>query len=258
MAKFLKFKTQFAQVPNALLQDGRLSFKARGLWAYLQSLPEDWDFAVERIAEDGQDGKDSVRAGLRELEAAGYLSRRMVSIGAGGSETEYQLSVPVAENPPAQMVAVAENPPAGNPPADIVITNTQIADKQESQVSIETTAQAPGDKDINELVSFLKTGCEKKGWAYDRQDDRRFARHIMTAKEFRAQAEKCGMIPFEYAAAIFNAAAALKEDETPALPFWHGKITGTAAIYRNHAKVYNDAKEFKNKQAPKTRHYKTL
>lgn len=135
MAKVRKFQSQFAQVPNAMLQDSRLSFKARGLWAYMQSLPDDWDFAVERIAE-GKDGKDAVRSGLRELEAAGYLSRKMISVGAGGSETEYSLSVPVAENPTAQTVAVAENPPAGNPPADIGITKKQVTDKYKSQGAI--------------------------------------------------------------------------------------------------------------------------
>lgn len=249
MAKFRKFKTEFAQVPNALLQDGRLSFKARGLWAYLQSLPEDWDFAVERIAEGGQDGKDSVRAGLRELEAVGYLSRRMVSIGAGGSETEYQLTVPVAGNPPAQTVAVAENPPAGNPPVDIEITKKQITGKEtESQVSIETTAQAPGDPGISALIFEIKAHCEKYGWAYDRKDDRRMARHILTAKEFKAQADMCGMSQHSYAIAIIMASALLD--------FWRGKICGPAAIYRHHAKVYNEAKELKNKNV--TPHFKTL
>lgn len=157
MAKFRKFKTDFAQVPNALLQDRRLSFKARGLWAYLQSLPEDWDVAVERIAEGGQDGKDAVRSGLRELEAAGYLVRRMVSIGAGGSETEYQLSVPVAENPPAETVAVAENPPAGNPPADIVITNKQVP----TNINPSTSPSASATDQLFE--AFWQSYPNKKG-----------------------------------------------------------------------------------------------
>jgi hypothetical protein len=248
MAKITKFKSAFAQVPNALLQDGKLSFKARGLWAYMQSLPDDWDFSVERIAE-GKDGKDAVRSGLLELEAAGYLERRKYSVGAGGSETEYVLKFASAENPPMETVPSAENPPAGNPPVDIGITKKQIADKEiESQGTIVPTAQAPGDPGISALIFEIKCHCEKHGWAYDRKDDRRMARHILTAKEFKAQADMCGMAQHSYAVAIVMASALLD--------FWRGKICGPAAIYRHHAKVYNEAKELKNRNV--TPHFKTL
>jgi len=117
MAKFRKFKSDFAQVPNSLLQDGNLSFKARGLWAYLQSLPEDWDHAVERIAEGGPDGEASIRTGLKELEFAGYLARKQIPISTGGSETEYELLIPSR---------AVENRGLGNRGLDIGITNTQI------------------------------------------------------------------------------------------------------------------------------------
>jgi len=158
MAKITKFKSSFAQVPNALLQDSRLSFKARGLWAYMQSLPEDWDFAVERIATD-KDGKDSVRSGLFELEAAGYLVRKVQSIGKGGAVAEYVLMLPVAENSPPQKVAMAENPPAGNPPVDIGITKTQITTKK-SQSCASPTASANIDPYFD---AFWQKYPNKKG-----------------------------------------------------------------------------------------------
>ena len=121
MAKITKFKSSFAQVPNALLQDGKLSFKARGLWAYMQSLPDDWDFSIERIAEGGQDGETSVRSGIKELEASGYLARTQTPLSSGGTVTEYQLTVPTR---------AVENRGLGNQPVDIGITNTQIATKK--------------------------------------------------------------------------------------------------------------------------------
>ena len=71
---------------RAMLQDTTISFKARGILSYLISLPSDWKAASDRVAEHGGhksddpkkrgDGRDSVRAGMRELEKAGYLHRR--------------------------------------------------------------------------------------------------------------------------------------------------------------------------------------
>lgn len=60
---------------NELLRDTRLSWKARGLLAYLLSQPPGWHTWLEHLATQAPDGRDSVRAGLRELESCGYLRR---------------------------------------------------------------------------------------------------------------------------------------------------------------------------------------
>ncbi len=72
---FPKQRVPFAQIANALLQDKQLSFKAKGLYAYLYSKPDTWDFAVKRIARDGLDGVRAISAALKELERLGYLVR---------------------------------------------------------------------------------------------------------------------------------------------------------------------------------------
>lgn len=65
----------FAQIHNAALADGRLSFKARGILAYLLSRPPGWKTSAERLAKSGVDGERAIKSGLKELEAAGYLKR---------------------------------------------------------------------------------------------------------------------------------------------------------------------------------------
>ena len=52
-----------------------LSMKARGLLAFMLSLPDDWDFTVGGLAAFLPDGKRSIKSGLAELEAAGYVAR---------------------------------------------------------------------------------------------------------------------------------------------------------------------------------------
>jgi hypothetical protein len=74
--KILKEKIRFTQVSNDVLNDKNLSAKAKGVFAYLYSKPDDWDFAVERIISDFKDGRDSIISGLKELEAFSYLKRK--------------------------------------------------------------------------------------------------------------------------------------------------------------------------------------
>lgn len=59
---------KYGVIPNHILRDKRISLKAKGLWAYIQSKPDNWDFSAERIARECTDGKDGIRSGLKELE----------------------------------------------------------------------------------------------------------------------------------------------------------------------------------------------
>lgn len=67
MAK-LKIVNRYGITPNEVLNNKNLSWKAKGLYGYIQSKPEDWDFAVNRITEDAKDGRDGTANGLKELE----------------------------------------------------------------------------------------------------------------------------------------------------------------------------------------------
>ena len=74
----LFIKNRFGVAPNELLNDENISLKAKGLFTFLQSKPDNWEFSVERIAKQTKDGKNSVRSAIKELEEAGYLVRTPV------------------------------------------------------------------------------------------------------------------------------------------------------------------------------------
>jgi hypothetical protein len=91
----------FTIIRNATLRDARLTFKARGLLAFILSQPEGYRVSAEELAVEGPDGRDAIRSALREMEAGGYLRREKRRTGDGRLMTDAVLyEVPlVAENP---------------------------------------------------------------------------------------------------------------------------------------------------------------
>lgn len=64
-------------------QDARLSLEARGLFALMVSLPDNWEYTVSGLAVKAGCGRDKVRRLLRDLQEVGYLTREQ-SHDAGG------------------------------------------------------------------------------------------------------------------------------------------------------------------------------
>lgn len=61
---------------HAYLDDPRLSYRAKGLYAAILAHRDDAEtFTTAKMIDAAQDGKDSVAAGIRELLDVGYLTR---------------------------------------------------------------------------------------------------------------------------------------------------------------------------------------
>ncbi len=58
-----------------IFKDERLSWKAKGLWGFAFSQKDDWNFNMQDMVNQSSDGKDSVRAGIAELEKFGYIKK---------------------------------------------------------------------------------------------------------------------------------------------------------------------------------------
>jgi len=57
------------------VEDPRLSWKAKGMLAYLMSKPGDWQIWVRDLVKRSADGRDAVLSGLQELIGAHYAAR---------------------------------------------------------------------------------------------------------------------------------------------------------------------------------------
>lgn len=76
MSIFRVNKTKnFTVMSNCHFKDYSLSFKAKGLLSTILSFPDNWDYSIEGLSRIAKDGVASVRAGIIELEEAGYITR---------------------------------------------------------------------------------------------------------------------------------------------------------------------------------------
>lgn len=76
MARLIKRdRGNYTNTSNKVIRDERLTWKARGIFNYLWSQADNWQFYVAEIANHAKDGVKSTRSGLDELEKYGYLKR---------------------------------------------------------------------------------------------------------------------------------------------------------------------------------------
>jgi DNA-binding MarR family transcriptional regulator len=68
-----KHDREFFLMDNAPVQDPGLSWAAKGLLAYLLSLPETWEVHLTDLFRRSACGRKPTQAALKELIAAGYV-----------------------------------------------------------------------------------------------------------------------------------------------------------------------------------------
>ena len=119
----------------------KLSLKAIGLYLYIISKPDAWDFSISGTASQVSDGKDSIRSAISELENIGFLERNRVrrddgTYGDGVWFVYDRVSdKPVSENP------TLDNPTLDKPPQ--VSTKKENTKKEKVNFSSERISSSP-------------------------------------------------------------------------------------------------------------------
>ena len=91
MAIFRVERTRdYTVMSNHHLKDTGLSLKSKGLLSIMLSLPESWNYTTRGLAAICREGVDAIGSAIRELEAAGYIVRRLLRGDDGRiTDTEY-------------------------------------------------------------------------------------------------------------------------------------------------------------------------
>ncbi|HCU5991637.1 TPA: replication protein [Legionella pneumophila] len=96
-----KKQQNFVILDKTCLNDESLSWGAKGLHAYLISLPDNWKVRVSDLKGRARNGRDAVRGLLSELEQAGYIQKTICRDDASGrfGGVEYLvLEIPETKN----------------------------------------------------------------------------------------------------------------------------------------------------------------
>lgn len=136
-----EFDEQFTQIKNDWLRDERISFKARGLLAYIESHSTGWQISVHWLAGKNPEGKEAIRSAIQELELYGYLKRDQENIGGKFGEVVWTTQEPLADKP------LAENPPHKN-----TISKNTIDKNRERELFDEFWAIYP--KKVDKAIAF--------------------------------------------------------------------------------------------------------
>lgn len=136
----------FAQISNAVVEDKRLSWRARGILCYLLSKPDGWKANPRDIEKRGPEGRDAVRKAMAELQAAGYAELRTVQRPKGAlSGREWVIYESRDYRQP-------ENPSFGKPLQSIDHKKCQSDDNLKTRPSENPTVEESADSNTKEKV----------------------------------------------------------------------------------------------------------
>lgn len=174
MTKINKKSSGFFTITNnQLIRDDRLSWKARGIFTYLWSMSDGWDFRVNEVSRHAKDGRDSLRAGLKELEEYGYLKRHYKQSNGGkldgyewilndtpAAGKSAENSIESNEIPATGKPGVRDNRQPDNPPlSNINLRNTNLSNIKDKEPSIRTPSPLSGGDGLTsktkEILDYL-------------------------------------------------------------------------------------------------------
>jgi hypothetical protein len=83
IVKVERYECPYVQLDKRIVEDDRLSWKAKGLLAYLLSRPDQWEVRIQDLVKRSTDKEYAVRSALKELTELGYaeMVRRRRSDG---------------------------------------------------------------------------------------------------------------------------------------------------------------------------------
>ena len=125
MSVFRVEKTKgYTVMSNHHLRNHTLSLKAKGLLSQMLSLPDDWDYTLQGLAQINKESIDAIREAVRELECAGYIKRsrerdeRGCLRGTVYTIYEQPHAEPTSEEP-AQALPTLDHPTLEKPMLDL-------------------------------------------------------------------------------------------------------------------------------------------
>src|SRR5690606_7187327 len=152
--------TNYVVMDKTFLNDTRLSWKAKGILAYMLSKPDDWTFYLDELVKHSTDGESSFKSGFNELKKYGYVRRERQKREDGTFKWEtivYErpyTDFPSVENPSMENPLV-ENPSMEN---QTLLNNNKLNNNKLSNNKLSNDNNLP----YVEIVNYLNDVAGKK------------------------------------------------------------------------------------------------
>ncbi|MGE1041232.1 DnaD domain-containing protein [Bacillus wiedmannii] len=163
----------YTTINNTGLKDTRLSWKAKGILAYILTLPDDWIFYMEEVTKHSKDGIASLKAGMKELKECGYVKRFPIK-GEDGRISKWetiiyevpQVEKPLVENQLVEKPSV-ENLPVENQP--LLNTKELSTNKQNTNIQSSSSIFSFYENNFGILNSFIAESISQ--WVNDTSEE---------------------------------------------------------------------------------------
>lgn len=114
--KRIKNKTKnFTVVSNEIFQRSDVSARAKGIYAYIMTLPDDWDLYKSELYKHFSEGRDAIDKAFKELETLGYIMMEKTKDNKGRFVGWDYRIIESTQNPDPLETRLSENPTSENP-----------------------------------------------------------------------------------------------------------------------------------------------
>jgi hypothetical protein len=208
----------YTTIPNEMLNNTELSFKAKGIHAYLLSKPDNWAVYLNQLKKASKDGYDSVASGIEELITHRYVFRRPFSGDDPGGWEYFVYDEPPIEDPfrigkiPNREISELEKPATTNTRLEKVRTNIRSNSEPPLQVVSSSDLFPPDQPTVDSNASEASASKidppkdEKVGFAKNRKsppiDQAKFAAFRVKANKLFNRRETTAWSSAEMKAAI--------------------------------------------------------
>ena len=166
-----KAPSTFVMMDKSFLENQNLSWKAKGILAYLLSKPDNWKVIVGDVVKHATDGKSAVYNGLAELSRLGHYKKVPIRNDKGTFDhwesTVYEL--PKATNPtntPSR--PLLENSEVGNPKMDSPEMDKPCLENQERNNNyISDNYKISNNNQSSQVMSAAPDGQDRPDGQHD-------------------------------------------------------------------------------------------
>lgn len=158
-----KKNRDYSTIDNTFLRDDSLSMQAKGIFAYILSLPENWVIYQSELVNHFSNGRDAVGKAVKELEEHGYIIKTKKQDSKGRFTG---IDYTVVEKP-ENGKPVTENPFTDNPytenPSLLSTNNNQVLNIPNTDTnSSELESLKKELEEAKATISKLEAGASKK------------------------------------------------------------------------------------------------